>query len=183
MSLTKTISSLTLFASLLSLTAGGRVLAQEPARHDANFDQLNELKASYERKRLDLDRREIIDLAALAAKTDGAQADAAYRELFSLAIARELITEAREPADRYLASTSGISQQRYVKFRRAGLSVSGLALGPPRFSIVRLRVRARREVRCFFRRSYRKTIPPCPACKDRHGAVSLSSERLRGVNV
>jgi thiol-disulfide isomerase/thioredoxin len=106
MPLTKSISSLTLFASLLSLPVAGHVLAQEPARLAPDFKQLRELKTVYECKRLDLDRREIADLTALAAKTGGAQSNAAYRELFSLAIARELMTEAREAADLYLASTS-----------------------------------------------------------------------------
>ena len=106
MSPTRFILSLTLYVPLVSLSAGARLPAQEPTKPAPDSKRLRELKADYERRRLELDRREIADLAALATMTDGAERDAAYRELFNLAIARELFTEAREAADRCLASTS-----------------------------------------------------------------------------
>jgi thiol-disulfide isomerase/thioredoxin len=106
MSPTKWILSLALSVSLVSLPRGARLLAQEPTKPAPDFKRLRELKADYERRRLDLDRREIADLSALASMIDGAERDAAYRELFNLAISRELFAEAREAADRCLASTS-----------------------------------------------------------------------------
>jgi thiol-disulfide isomerase/thioredoxin len=72
----------------------------------ARFAALEELDASYRRQLHDLECRRIADLAALAAKAPGPEADAAYRQLFGLAIARGLCREAQAAAARCLASPS-----------------------------------------------------------------------------
>src|SRR5262245_27282119 len=61
--------------------------------------KLEALNASYHRELRALECRWIADLAALAENSRGAEADAAYQQLFNLAIARSLCTEARAAAD------------------------------------------------------------------------------------
>ena len=84
------------------------VAAQERAADgpSGRFAALEELDASYRRQLHDLECRRIADLADLAEKAPGPEADAAYRHLFGLAIARELCREAQTAASRCLASTS-----------------------------------------------------------------------------
>ncbi len=103
---------MTLIFALGALTLGLGVpipaAAQERAtdRPSGRFAALDELDASYQRQLHDLECRRIADLAALAAKAPGPEADAAYRQLFSLAITRDLCPEAQSAAGRCLASTS-----------------------------------------------------------------------------
>ena len=77
--------------------------AQQPAKA---FGSLEELRAAYSKQLLDLDRRRIADLTALASKLAGDEAEEAYRELFHLAVARELYSEAEPAAARYLKNGS-----------------------------------------------------------------------------
>ena len=103
---------MTLIFALGALTLGLGVpipaAAPERAtdRPSGRFAALDELDASYQRQLHDLECRRIADLAALAAKAPGPEADAAYRQLFGLAIARDLCREAQSAAGRCLASTS-----------------------------------------------------------------------------
>ncbi len=84
--------------------------AQEPRQAGApasgRFASLEELDASYRRQLHDLQCRQIADLAALAAKTHGAEADAAYRQLLGPAITHGLCREAEAAAARCQASDS-----------------------------------------------------------------------------
>ena len=84
------------------------VVGQERAADgpSVRFAALDELDASYRRQLHDLECRRIADLANLAEKAPAPEADAAYRQLFGLAIARELCREAQTAATRCLASTS-----------------------------------------------------------------------------
>ncbi len=72
----------------------------------SGFDSLDALKASYAKQAIDLERRKIADMAALAVKQTGDEAEQTYRELFGLAIARDLFAEA-EPASIKYANTPG----------------------------------------------------------------------------
>jgi thiol-disulfide isomerase/thioredoxin len=100
--------TLALAAFALGLVAPGPISAQDsaPAAPPGRFAALEELDAAYRRQRHDLERRRIADLAALAEKAPGPEADAAYRHLFGLAIAQDLCREAQSAAARCLASTS-----------------------------------------------------------------------------
>jgi thiol-disulfide isomerase/thioredoxin len=84
------------------------VVAQERAtdRPPGRFAALDALDASYQRQLHDLECRRIADLAALAEKAPGPEADAAYRQLFGLAITRDLCREAQAAAGRCAASNS-----------------------------------------------------------------------------
>jgi thiol-disulfide isomerase/thioredoxin len=103
---------MTLIFALGALTLGLGVsipvAAQEQAtdRPSGRFAALDELDASYRRQLHDLECRHIADLAALAEKAPGPEADAAYRQLFGLAITRDLCREAQAAAGRCAASNS-----------------------------------------------------------------------------
>src|SRR5262249_62275041 len=73
-----------------------------PLRADepAPFRSLGELNAEYGRRLLELERRRIADLSALAAGLSGSEADAAYAELFQIAVLRGLSANAEPPAER-----------------------------------------------------------------------------------
>ncbi len=90
--------------ALGTLLFGLPVAAQE--RQPGPFQALESLNASYEKQLHDLECRRIADLAALAEKATAPEADAAYRQLFGLAIARGLCPEAQAAAARCLASTA-----------------------------------------------------------------------------
>jgi hypothetical protein len=68
-----------------TLAIGVPVAAQE--RASTPFKALEALNASYDKQLHDLECRRIADLAALAEKSPGPEADAAYRHVFGLAIA------------------------------------------------------------------------------------------------
>jgi thiol-disulfide isomerase/thioredoxin len=94
-----------LFAMILAIAIPAA--AQEPNDHP-RFAALEELEASYRRQLHDLECRHIADLADLAEKAKGPEADAAYRQLFGLAISRDLCREAQEASGRCLdAGTAG----------------------------------------------------------------------------
>jgi thiol-disulfide isomerase/thioredoxin len=98
-------------ALALVLLAGvpGRVAAQEDRQappSNAQHTALDALNAKYEKQLRDLECRRIADLAALAEKSAPSEADAAYRQLFGLAIACGLCSEARPAAERCLSSPS-----------------------------------------------------------------------------
>ena len=75
-----------------------------PARDD--YKSLDDLRDSYAKQLLDLDRRRVADLSALAARLKGDEAEASYRELFEIAVARDLYAEAEAAAEHY-RKTSG----------------------------------------------------------------------------
>jgi thiol-disulfide isomerase/thioredoxin len=93
---------LALAAGMFGLPAP--IFAQE--RQPERFASLEALNASYEKQLHELECRRIADLADLAGRSTGPEADAAYRQLFGLAIARDLCPESRGAAARCLASTS-----------------------------------------------------------------------------
>jgi thiol-disulfide isomerase/thioredoxin len=74
------------------------------------FQSLAELNAAYKQQATDLDRRKLVDLAALAERSKGPDAEGAYRELFDLAVARNLYDAAEPAARAYLAQSGGESQ-------------------------------------------------------------------------
>jgi len=71
------------------------------------FGSLAELQTSYARKLAELDRKKLADLAALAVRQSGIEAEAAYRAAFDLAVARGFYTEAEQVARAYLAREHG----------------------------------------------------------------------------
>ena len=77
------------------------------AGNDEVFGSLAELQASYARKLADLDRKKLADLAALAQRQSGIEAEAAYRMAFDLAVSRGLYTAAEPIARAYLAREHG----------------------------------------------------------------------------
>ena len=85
------------------------VAAQEKA---SGFKTLDELRASYAKQLVDLDRNRIRDLTALAATQDATDAEAAYRELFGLAVSRDLYLEAQPAAIAYAKTGAGAPQDR-----------------------------------------------------------------------
>jgi len=98
--------TIALFALSLALAAEGPAVAQERAAGppNARFAALEAINTAYQQQRHDLECRQIADLAALADKTSGPEADAALRQLFSLAIGRKLCTQAQKSAERCLNS-------------------------------------------------------------------------------
>ena len=101
-------------ALLFGLVAPGFVVAQElgTGRPAGRFAAIEALNASYEKQLHDLECRRIADLAALAEKSPGPEADAAYVQLFGLAIAHNLCPQALDGAGRCLASTSSGREAR-----------------------------------------------------------------------
>ncbi len=93
---------LALFAWLFARPVALPLMAQEPAA----FRLLDDLNAAYGRRLLELERGRIADLAALAARLKGAEADAVYAQLFPLAIARGLSADAATAAAACLGSKS-----------------------------------------------------------------------------
>lgn len=77
-------------------------VAQAP-KDGADYKSIAELEAAYARQAADLDRRRIADLAALAGKLSGPEADAAYHQVFQDAIARDRYEAAAKAAAAYLA--------------------------------------------------------------------------------
>jgi thiol-disulfide isomerase/thioredoxin len=88
-----------------ALTAAGAARAQEAPRQAGAFRTVEDLNAAYDRQRADLERRRLADLAALASRASGPEADAAYRALFLGAIARDLAGAAGPAAEHCLAAT------------------------------------------------------------------------------
>jgi thiol-disulfide isomerase/thioredoxin len=91
--------SLLILLPLAALAPGGPAPAQEPAQA---YGSLEDLRASYAKRLIELDRRRLADLTALAARQTPEEAEPTYRELFRLAVARNLYTEAQSAAAAYL---------------------------------------------------------------------------------
>jgi thiol-disulfide isomerase/thioredoxin len=109
------LAPLALFGWLWGPTAAVPLRAGEPPP----FRSLGELNAAYDRQHLELDRRRITDLAALAAGLNGAEADAAYTQLFQLAVTRGLSADAEPAASRCLTSkTAGPEVRRFAQLVR-----------------------------------------------------------------
>ncbi len=89
--------------ALGTVLSGLPVAGQEP-RAGHRTGTLEALNAAYHQQLRALEGRWIADLAALAEKSTDPEADAAYRQLFHLAIARDLCSEAQAAAQRYRAS-------------------------------------------------------------------------------
>jgi thiol-disulfide isomerase/thioredoxin len=90
--------------AFVMLLFGPPVAAQE--RPPGRFESLESLNAAYDKQLHDLECHRIADLAALAGKAAAPEADAAYRQLFGLAIARGLCPEAQAAAARCRASAA-----------------------------------------------------------------------------
>jgi thiol-disulfide isomerase/thioredoxin len=103
-----------LFDLLLGLTAAFPAVAQEAAASPPNgrFAALEAINASYQQQRHDLECRRITDLAVLAEKSSGPEADAALRQLFSLAIAHSLCPQAHDAAQRCLRAAKSSPEVR-----------------------------------------------------------------------
>jgi thiol-disulfide isomerase/thioredoxin len=86
-------------ASLLSVlaVATAATLCAQTAKTNNGDETRHQVDARYEAERIALERRHIADLAALAGKQTGKEADDTYFELFNLAIAHNLYRDA-EPA-------------------------------------------------------------------------------------
>ena len=84
----------------LTLAWSGVAAAQEPTA----YKTLESLRESYAKKLVDLDRARIADLSALLPSLKGDEAEAAYREVFNLAIARDLYSEAAAASKARLAA-------------------------------------------------------------------------------
>ena len=98
--------SIALVALLLGLAAAGAAVAQERAASPPTnrFAALEAINASYQQQQHDLECRQIADLAALAQKSSGPEADAALRQLFTLAIGQAVSPGAgRGPAPSQLS--------------------------------------------------------------------------------
>ena len=89
-------------AAVVGLAAPSFLRAQDNAsgRPAGSMTALEALDANYRKQLHELECRRIADLADLAAKSTGPQADAAYRSLFSLATARNLCPQAQDAAQR-----------------------------------------------------------------------------------
>lgn len=95
------------FVAMILAAAAPAAAQERPAgAPPSRFAALEELDASYRRQLRDLESRRIADLAALAAKAAGPESDEAYRQLFGLAIARDLCPEAQPAAARCRATAS-----------------------------------------------------------------------------
>src|SRR6516164_8393475 len=68
-----------------------------------NFSSLAELQAHYARQALDLERKQLADLAALAQRQSGLDAEATHRVAFDLAVGHGLYSDAEAAARAYLA--------------------------------------------------------------------------------
>lgn len=95
--------ALGLGAALFSLPTAGTVAAQDlDAGHCPG--RLEALDVSYRQRLRAVECRWIADLADLAGKSSGREANDAYRQLFNLAIARDLCVDAQPAAQYCLAS-------------------------------------------------------------------------------
>jgi thiol-disulfide isomerase/thioredoxin len=106
--------TMALFVLLLGLAAASPAVAQERPASPSNdrFAALEAIDASYQQQRHDLECRRIADLAALAEKSSGLEADAALRQMFSLAIAHGLCPQAQDAAQRCLNSAKSSPEIR-----------------------------------------------------------------------
>jgi thiol-disulfide isomerase/thioredoxin len=92
---------LSLFSLALPTHGVGR--AQDAPESPTLYPSLEALHASYSQQFAELERRRIADLSTLATRKVGPEADAVYRDLFHLAVARDLFAEANPAAERCLS--------------------------------------------------------------------------------
>jgi thiol-disulfide isomerase/thioredoxin len=85
-------------------------LAQEGGK--AEFRSMAELDAHYRKQAEELDRRRLLDMAALAGRLTDTEAEAAYRAVFDMAVARGLFSEAESAARTYLGREGGPPQSQ-----------------------------------------------------------------------
>ncbi len=105
-------------AALIVGLAGLAAPAQDDAKaapatakvHD--FDSRQALSDFYDKQYAEVDRQRIADLAALAPKLKDDEAEAAYSELFHLAVTRDQYDSAEKAAEAFLASGKGSPQTR-----------------------------------------------------------------------
>src|SRR5690348_12610922 len=103
--------ALTFAALTVGLPAAGRS-QERVGQGRSGYTSVDELNAAYAKKLRDLDRQRVADLAALAGSKGGEEAARAYRELFNLAVARELYVEAEPAAQQYLKTQPMDSEDR-----------------------------------------------------------------------
>ena len=85
-------------------------VAQEAGK--AEFRSLAELDAYYRQQADELDRRKLLDMAALAGRLTGMDAETAYRAVFDMAVARGFFNAAEPAARAYLAREEGEPQSQ-----------------------------------------------------------------------
>jgi peroxiredoxin len=95
-----------LLAGLAARAADEPQAAARPADR-TTFETREAVDAHYREQLAALERRHLDDLAAVAARQEGQDADLSYRELFNLAIARDLYPHAERAAERVLADKLG----------------------------------------------------------------------------
>ena len=86
------------------------VVAQEVGKPE--FRSLAELDAHYRQQADELDRRKLLDMAALAGRSIGMEAEAAYRAVFDMAVARGFFSTAEPAARAYLSREEGAPQSQ-----------------------------------------------------------------------
>jgi thiol-disulfide isomerase/thioredoxin len=89
-----------------------KATAPDDAPKTRAFDSREALNEHYEKQFTQLDRQRLADLTALAGKLEGEEAEAAYSELFNLAVARDLYEGAEKAAESYLKEGKGNPQLR-----------------------------------------------------------------------
>lgn len=99
----------TLAVMVLALAPLVTAAGQETAKRYASLEDLN---ASYARQAVELDRKRVLDLAATAEALQGEEAEAAYRQLFRLAVVRDFYAEAEPAARAFLKSGPADPQDR-----------------------------------------------------------------------
>ena len=88
----------TLFSTGLCVSIAGFACAQE-AKKAPGKETKEQVNARYAMLRMELERRHLNDLAAVAARQIGKEADDTYREIFSLAITHDLYRETEPIAE------------------------------------------------------------------------------------
>ena len=76
-------------------------VAQEAGKHE--FRSIAELDAYYRQQADELDRRKLLDMAALAGRLTDMEAETAYRAVFDMAVARGFFNAAEPAARAYLS--------------------------------------------------------------------------------
>ena len=104
MSKHRTVTTWIFCAATLVVAAPDRAKAQDAPKAAGGYASLEDLRTSYGKQLVDLDRHRIADLTTLTSKLTPEQAEDAYRELFNIAIGRDLYAEAEAAAHRYLAT-------------------------------------------------------------------------------
>jgi peroxiredoxin len=94
------------FLAGIAVRAQDQPQAPTPSDHKA-LETREAVDAHYREQLAELERRHLADLAAVAARQEGQDADLTYRELFNLAIARNLYPQAERAAERVLAEKLG----------------------------------------------------------------------------